>query len=493
MDRPGRQRHPPSDTVAVMQPTIIILGGGPGGYEAALVAAEQGADVTVISREGLGGNSVLWDCVPSKAMIVSSVAMGAMESAERLGVHLQGGDEVADSTVADIAQVMDRVRDLGLNQSADIEHKVAAAGARIVKGVGRVAGHDRVQVETEDGETKIFRGEAILVATGSAPRVLPFADPDGQRVFTSRELFGLREKPQRLIVVGSGVTGAEYAQAYAKFGVDVHLVSSREVILPSEDQDAARVLEGEFERWGMTIHRQRRAYDMKVDDDGVRIKIATADGEEEEWVEASHALYCVGQVPVSAGLGLEAAGVRLREDGAIPVDAVSRTNVQTIYAAGDVTGRIMLASVAAMQGRNAMYHTLGMAVAPLRWDAVAACVFTSPQVATVGLSAQDLAAEHTPVDTQRLDFAGNPRAKMEEATAGFVKIHSLRGSGTVVGGTVVAPNASDLITPLSVAVHNRLSVSQVAQAFTIYPSMGGSTAEAARLLMGSQVGETPNV
>ena len=475
-----------------VQHRIVILGGGPGGYEAALVAAEQGADVTVVSREGLGGNSVLWDCVPSKAMIVSSVAMGSMQTASRLGVTLTGGGELGGQAHADIGAVMDRVRGLGLDQSADIEQKVQDAGATIVRGVGRLAGPNAVEVEAEDGRVRAFPADVILIATGSNPRVLPFSAPDGRRVFTSRELFALQEAPERLVVVGSGVTGAEYAQAFAKFGVDVHLVSSRDMILPSEDPDAAQVLEQEFERWGMTIHRRRRAYDMEVADDGVRVKVGDKDGGQEEWIEASHALYCVGMVPNSRRLGLEAAGVETRPDGAIPVDAVSRTNLRTVYAAGDVTGRIMLASVAAMQGRNAMYHALGMAVAPLRWDAVAACVFTSPQVATVGLQADDVDDEGAvssgagAVDTIRLDFAGNPRAKMEEATVGFVKVHARRGSGTVLGATVVAHNASDLITPLSVAVHNRLTVGQLAQAFTIYPSMGGSTAEAARLLMGLQ-------
>lgn len=467
-----------------MKQRIVILGGGPGGYEAALVAAEQGADVTVVSREGLGGNSVLWDCVPSKAMIVSSVAMGAMQTASRLGVTLQGGGDLGGRAEADIAAVMDRVRLLGLEQSGDIEAKVAAAGARIVRGTGRLAGPETVEVETADGTVEVLPADAILVSTGSNPRVLPFSKPDGVRVFTSRELFSLREPPSRLVVVGSGVTGAEYAQAFAKFGVDVHLVSSRDMILPSEDPDAATVLESEFERWGMTIHRRRRAYDMETSADGVRVKVGDKDGGNEEWIEASHALYCVGMVPNSKRLGLEAAGVNTRPDGAIPVDAVSRTNVRTVYAAGDVTGGIMLASVAAMQGRNAMYHALGMAVAPLRWDAVAACVFTSPQVATVGVQGDGIDPAAGPVDTLRLDFAGNPRAKMEEATTGFVKVHARKGSGTVLGATVVAQNASDLITPLSVAVHNRLTVGQVAQAFTIYPSMGGSTAEAARQLMG---------
>ena len=332
-----------------------------------------------------------------------------------------------------------------------------------------------------DGRTSALHGEAVLVATGSDPRILPFARPDSERIFTSRELFELRALPERLIVVGSGATGAEYAQCFAQFGVDVHLVSSRDHILPGEDPDAAEVIEQSFERWGMTIHRRRRAVGTEAGSDGVRVKIS-----EDEWIEGTHALYCVGQVPASRKLGLEAAGVTIASSGAVPVDPVSRTDVHTIYAAGDITGGIMLASVAAMQGRNAMYHTLGMAVAPLRWDTVAACIFTSPQVATVGLTAAQVARSPLPVDTVKLNFAGNPRAKMEEVTTGFVKIHALKGSGTVVGAVVVADHASDLITPLSVAVHNRLSVTHVAQAFTIYPSMGGSTAEAARQLMMQQ-------
>lgn len=466
---------------------IAIVGGGPGGYEAALVAAEQGADVTIISSEGLGGNSVLWDCVPSKAMIVSAEAMGWMQAADRLGVRTATGQQVSDTSQVDLGAVMRRVQALGRSQSADIEAKVAAAGARIVRGVGRLAGPGTVEVEAEDGSATAVRADVVLIATGSNPRILPFFRPDGERVFTSRELFNLTTPPDRLIVVGSGATGAEYAECFAAFGVDVHLISSRDQILPSEDSDAAAVIEEACERWGMTIHRRRRAQDMEVGADGVRVKVTGPEGVE-EWVEGSHVLYCVGQVPASRRLGLEAAGVALGERGEILVDAVSRTSVQTIYAAGDVTGGIMLASVAAMMGRNAMYHALGMAVAPLRWDAVASCIFTSPQVAAVGMSAEDVSTSPIPVDTVKLDFAGNPRAKMEEVTTGFVKIHALTGSGTVVGGTVCADHASDLITPLSVAVHNRLTVYQLAQAFTIYPSMGGSTAEAARLLMAAQSG-----
>ncbi|CAN5319623.1 NAD(P)H-quinone dehydrogenase [soil metagenome] len=464
---------------------IVIVGGGPGGYEAALVASEHGADVTVVSREGLGGNSVLWDCVPSKALIVSAEAVGWLQAAHRLGVRAGSDADIAAEANVDMGAVIDRIRTLGENQSADILKKVERAGVRIAEGTGRLTGPATVAVTEADGSTRSLDADVVLVATGSDPRTLPFSLPDGERVFTSRELFALREVPERLIVVGSGATGAEYAHAFARFGSDVHLVSSRDQILPSEDADAAAVIEEVFERRGMTIHRRHRAHDMERGAHGVRVLTRAADGRE-RWVEGSHALYCVGQVPSSESLGLEDVGVTVDERGAVPVDGVSRTNVHTVYAAGDVTGRVMLASAAAMQGRNAMWHALGQAVAPLRWDAVAACIFTDPEVATVGMSAKEAGGARVPVRTVSLPFTGNPRAKMAEWTDGFVKIHAMEGSGAVLGGCVVAARASDLITPVSVAVHNRLTVDQLAQSFSIYPSMTGSVMETARLLMGSE-------
>ena len=466
---------------------IVIIGGGPGGYEAALVAAEHGADTSIVSVEGLGGASVLWDCVPSKALIVSADAVGWLASAHRLGVRSPSGADLAERATVDMRAVLDRVARLASDQSADICKRVEAAGVRFVEGRGRLAGASAVEVEGHDGRTSVLPADVVLIATGSNPRVLPFFHPDGERVFTSRELHRLDRLPERLVVVGSGATGAEYAHAFARFGTDVHLISSRDQILPSEDADAAAVIEDSFERWGMTIHRQRRATALERTEGGVVVRVSGPGGDEA--VEGTHALFCIGQVPASGRLGLESAGVTVADSGAIPVDGVSRTNVRTVYAAGDVTGRIMLASVAAMQGRNAMWHALGDAVAPLRWDAISACIFTDPEVASVGMSPAQAEAARIPVDTLTLRFAGNPRAKMTENTEGFVKIAAMTGSGTIVGGVVVADRASDLITALSVAVHSRLSVSQIAYAFSIYPSMSGSIQETARQLMGLRSAE----
>jgi NAD(P)H dehydrogenase (quinone) len=456
---------------------IVILGGGPAGYEAALVAAELGAEVTIVTDEGLGGNSVLWDCVPSKALIVAAEAMGWVHRADRMGVHIAGIEQI-DRTIVDFPQVAANVLELGSSQSHDIERRVRTGGIELVRGRGRISDHNEVTVTAADGAERPLHADHLLIATGSTPRVLPFFEPDGERVLVGRQIYGLPEVPEHLVIVGSGATGAEYAHAFRRFGAEVTLVSSRDLIMPTEDPDAAQVIEDVFERRGTTILRNARAVacERRADE----VVIGLKDGGE---VVGSHVLFTVGQVPNAQDIGLDVCGIEINAWGGIDVDTVGRTSSRWIYAAGDVTGRVMLASVAAMQGRTAMWHALGQAVQPIRWDAVASTIFTEPEVATVGLSPAEAAAAGYPIETARLDFRSNPRAKMIHGLDGFVKVHAMIGSGTVIGGVVVSSRASDLIQPLAVAVQNRLSVAQLAQTMTVYPSMAGSVAECARMLM----------
>ncbi len=487
-----------------MSQRIVILGGGPGGYEAALVAAELGAEVTVIADEGLGGNSVLWDCVPSEALIVAAESMGWLRTAEAIGVHHQvaprargdisaprargdisaprarghAGAESFDRTVVDFPEVASGVLTLGANQSTDIERRSTRAGVTVLRGRGRISDRHEVTATLEDGTERRLSADFVLVGTGSTARVLPFFEPDGERVLVGQQVYGLPELPEHLIVVGSGATGAEFANAFRRFGTEVTLVSSRELILPTEDPDAAQVIEDVFEREGMTILRNARA--VSCERRGDEVVVGLKDGGE---VVGSHVLFTVGQVPRSSDLGLDNAGVEPNERGGIDVDSVGRTSCRWTYAAGDVVGRMMLSSVAAMQGRVAMWHALGQAVQPIRWDAVAATIFTDPEVATVGLTSTQIEESSVPIETARLDFSGNPRAKMVRGTDGFVKVHAQVGSGIVVGGVVVSVHASDLIQQLAIAVQNRMSVAQLAQTLTVYPSMAGSVAEAARMLM----------
>ena len=450
----------------------MILGGGPAGYEAALVAAELGAEVTVVEETGIGGACVLTDCVPSKTLIASAEQVAALASVEALGVALPG-----DGARVDLPAVNRRVKELARAQSRDIAHRLVAEGVRLVDGRGRLDGPGRVQATDRGGRVHDLAADIVLVATGGSPRVLPGAAPDGERILSWAQLYDLPVLPERLIVVGSGVTGAEFADAYLAMGSEVVLVSSRDRVLPGEDADAA-VLVGEvFAERGMDILARSRAAGVRREGDTVLVDLV--DGRQ---LAGSHVLLAVGSVPNTAGVGLAEAGVHLDERGYVAVDRVSRSTLPGVYAAGDCTGVLPLASVAAMQGRIAMWHALGEEVTPLRLSSVAATVFTAPEIATVGPVAL-LADAGAEVHTRSLPLATNARAKMADVREGFVKLYSRPGAGTVLGGVVVAPRASELILPVSLAVRNSLTVAQVANSFAVYPSLSGSLTEAARQLM----------
>jgi pyruvate/2-oxoglutarate dehydrogenase complex dihydrolipoamide dehydrogenase (E3) component len=451
---------------------IGIIGGGPGGYEAALVAAQLGGEVTVIVNEGLGGSAVLTDCVPSKTLIATAEVMTLAAESDRLGVLL-GADDVR----ADLARVNRRVLDLAHAQSLDIEARLEREGVRILRGKGGLKSPDRIVVELDEGGVEDFEADVALVATGAHPRRMPAAMPDGERILDWTQVYDLGELPERLIVVGSGVTGAEFASGYNALGSEVTLVSSRDRVLPGEDADAAAVLEEVFRRRGMTVLGRSRASTVTRTANGVVVTL-----EDGRTVEGTHCLMAVGSVPNTEDLGLEEVGVTLDERGFVVVDKVSRTTARGVYAAGDCTGVLMLASVAAMQGRTAMWHALGDAVTPMNLKAVSANVFTDPEIATVGWTQNDLDTGVIEARTVKLPLATNARAKMQGITDGFVKLFCRRATGIIIGGVVVAPRASELIFPISVAVERQLSADQVAHAFTVYPSLTGSIAEAARQL-----------
>jgi dihydrolipoamide dehydrogenase len=458
--------------VTLPRQRIAILGGGPGGYEAALVAAQLGADVTIVDSDGLGGACVLTDCVPSKSLIETSNAMTLLNRSAGLGIATGG------LATVNAARLYERITDLARAQSRDITARVAAEDIRVIAARGRLAGPGTIEAGDEE-----IKADAILIATGALPRVLPGAEPDGERILNWRQLYDLTELPRELIVVGSGVTGAEFASAYQALGSRVTLVSSRDRVLPQEDEDAAGLIEDVFRRRGMTVLGRSRARGVSRDRDGVTVTL-----DDGRTVTGSHCLMTVGMIPRTDGCGLDEAGVKVDARGFIEVDRVSRTSVPGVYAAGDCTGVLMLASVAAMQGRIAMWHTLGESVGPLRLGHVAATIFTDPEIATVGVPHRsvitgDGGAGEVSARVLKLPLDTNPRAKMAGFHDGFVKLFTSPGTGVVLGGVIVAPRASELILAVSVAMEQRLTVEQLAHTFAVYPSLSGSITEAARKLM----------
>ncbi|WP_425560113.1 NAD(P)H-quinone dehydrogenase [Kineococcus glutinatus] len=463
------------------RPRVGILGGGPGGYEAALVAAQLGADVTVVEDEGLGGSAVLTDVVPSKTLIATAEAMTAVAGSTELGLRFPGGPgpdtEASGSVGVDLGRVNHRVKALARAQSDDIRTRLEKEGVRLLSGRGRLDGPQGLQVVSGEDAGAHVDVDTVLVSVGSSPRTLPAAQPDGERILTWKQLYDLDSLPERMIVVGSGVTGAEFAGAYNALGADVVLVSSRDRVLPGEDADAAEVLEDVFRRRGMTVMSRSRA--QAAERHGDTVTVTLADG---RTVEGSHCLIAVGAIPNTADIGLAEAGVDVADSGHVSVDRVSRTSARGVYAAGDCTGVFPLASVAAMQGRIAMWHSLGDAVNPLALRSVSSNIFTSPEIATVGWTQAQIDSGEAQGQIVKLPLSTNARAKMLGIHDGFVKLFCRTGSGTVIGGVIVAPRASELIFPLTLAVEKRLNVDDVAHAFTVYPSLSGSLAEAARQL-----------
>jgi pyruvate/2-oxoglutarate dehydrogenase complex dihydrolipoamide dehydrogenase (E3) component len=452
---------------------VVIIGGGPGGYEAAHVAAQLGAEVTVVDTDGIGGSAVLTDCVPSKTLIATAELMAEVGNSAELGIDFSDHEGDAATTIrVDLAKVNARVKQLATDQSLDIAARLDRDGVRVVKGRGRLGPDLTVTVGDET-----LQADSILIATGAAPRTLPSAQPDGERILTWEQVYDLTEVPEKLIVVGSGVTGLEFASAYLALGIPVTLVSSRDRVLPGEDADASAVLEDVSIRRGMEVLGQSRMESVTRDGDVVTVRLT--DGRE---VTGSHCILALGSIPNTADLGLEDAGVTTDKGGFIQVDRVSRTSARGVYAAGDCTGVLMLASVAAMQGRIAMWHFLGDAVAPLDLKKVSSNVFTAPEIATVGWSQQAVDAGEIVAQVVMLPLAGNARAKMQGVRDGFVKLFIRPGTGIIVGGVVVGPRASELIHPVSLAVAESLTADKLAQAFTVYPSLSGSVAEAARRL-----------
>jgi NAD(P)H dehydrogenase (quinone) len=464
---------------------IAILGGGPGGYEAALAGAQLGAEVTLVERLGIGGAAVLTDVVPSKSLITIAEASNAVKESADLGVQFfargDSGKPVRPDVAINLSAVNKRLLGLARRQSEDMRSNLIEAGVRLVQGEARLDGQNAVIVATAPNGTGTdfdrIETDTIVVSVGASPRVLPSAVPDGERILTWTELYNLPSVPDHLIVVGSGVTGAEFASAYRALGSEVTLISSRDQVLPGEDADAAAVLEEVFRRNGMQVLSKSRAESVTRTQDGV---VATlTDG---RTVEGSHCLMAVGSVPNTANIGLAEAGVQLADSGHIRVNRVARTSMPNIYAAGDCTTFLPLASVASMQGRTAVFHAMGDVVSPPELRNITSNIFTQPEIATVGWTQKQIEDGVAQGVVYKLPLASNPRAKMMGIRDGFVKLFARTGSGTVIGGVIVAPKASELIFPLALAVEHRLTVDHVAEAFPVYPSLTGSITDAARAL-----------
>jgi dihydrolipoamide dehydrogenase len=444
---------------------LAILGGGPAGYAAASTAAHLGADVILIEDQELGGNCTITDAIPSKTLLTTADAMLEVSRAVDSGLDFQHG-----FAKVNLRRALARARAVALHQSRGVRERMDGMNVQVLPGRGRVVSANRLTADVE-GQEHTVEFDALLVCTGASPFVPSFAQPDGQRVLTTRQVFELRELPQHLVVLGAGPTGCEFADFFSRCGSQVTLVSARDQILPQDDPDLAEVLEEVFLRRGLDVIENGRASGIHENEEQGGVRMLLEDGRE---LDASHVLLCIGMRPNTRGLGLEAAGVELGERGTLAVDEFCRTSVPHIYAGGDVTGQIMLANTAAMHGRTAAMHAIGVPVDGLRYSGVAWCVFTRPEIAKAGLSERQARNEGIPVRVTKHLIRANPRAVMESETDGLIKLLSDPQDGTILGGAMVGLRASEVITAVALAVHARLSVRDLAETAAVNPSMSES-------------------
>ena len=466
--------YPGTGSLSTMAKRFVIIGGGPAGNTAATYAARLGADVTVIERDILGGAAHLWDCIPSKAMIATGGALSQINAASGMGLTVGPASVDFDALRGRIATIQDKLR-------ASVSGMLENQGVTLIQGTGRLKGPHDVVVETADGLIEVD-ADVILLSTGSRPRIPDWAPIDGTRVLTTRDAYPPPEMPEHLIVVGSGVTGVEFVHMFSSFGCQVTLIVSRQQVLPQKDPEVAAALEDDFIRRGVRLYKGARAIGLDVGDDGggpgAGITVRCDDG---RVAVGSHALLAIGSLPNSERLGLDEAGVE-SDHGYVVVNHNCQSSVPNIYAAGDLSGKLPLSSVASVQGRKIAEHAMGLHVGPHRhldYEKAASAIFTVPEIADVGLAEADAFSSGRKIRVTKVPFSANAKALIENDARGFVKIISDPATGVVLGGSIVGRHAAELISVIALAVTAGLRVTDIVESLLVHPALAEALADAA--------------
>lgn len=449
---------------------FVVIGGGPAGNTAATTAARLGAEVTLIERDVVGGAAHLRDCIPSKAMIATG---GAMDDLRRV----MGMGLAAVEPAVDLAALRARISGIEARLERSVTSLLSSQGVRIVAGTGRMIGPHQVEATPSDGgPAEVLEADTVVLSAGSRPRIPPFATIDCERVLTTRDAYPPATLPEHLVVIGSGVTGVEFVHMFSAFGAQVTLIVSRQQVLPQKDPEVASVLEEDFLRRGVNLLKGARAEGIDLTDDEVAVRC-----DDGRVARGSHALLCIGSVPNSEGLGLDAVGVDT-VDGYVSVDHNCRSSVPHIYAAGDLSGKLPLSSVASMQGRKIAEHALGLHQGPHRhldYEKAASAIFTDPEIADVGLPEADAFASGRKVRVTKVPFSASAKALINDDPRGFVKIISDPATGVVLGGSIVGQHAAELISVLALAVTAGLKVNDIIESLLVHPALSESLADAA--------------
>ena len=457
---------------------VTILGAGPGGYVAAIRAAQLGMKVAVIEKENLGGVCLNWGCIPTKALLRNAEVVSLLDRGREFGFS------VSDVEL-DFAAAVDRSRQVSERLVKGVGLLMRKNNVEVIEGRGVLKSSDTVEVELKDGSARTVESDHLIIATGAHARSIPGITPDGERVMTSRSAIVLRELPDSVVIVGAGPIGMEFAQVWSSYGTEVIVVEMLPHAVPLEDEEVSKVVERAFRRRRtVKIMTSTRVQGIDVSADGVRVTVATDD--EESVLEAERALIAIGVQPNSENIGLENIGVET-ERGRIPVDAQMRTNISNVYAVGDVTGEMALAHVASAQGIIAVETIAGKEPKPLDYDAVPRCTYCQPQVASFGISEAQAADQGRQVEVGKFPFRPNGKALALGEKEGFVKIVADRDTGEILGAHMVGPEVTELLPELVSARTWELTPEEIARTVHAHPTLSEALMEAAHGVFGEPI------
>lgn len=457
---------------------LIVVGSGPGGYVAAIRAAQLGLKVACVEVEKLGGVCLNIGCIPTKAMLTSAALVNEMAVAEKHGI-------MASDVSFDLGPAQKRSRGVADQMNRGIQHLFKKNKITHLEGYGRLKGKGKVEVE-KDGKKTVHQADNIILATGSRPRNLPSLQIDEERIWSSTGALMQEKAPESLFIVGSGAIGMEFADVYNAYGTKVTVVEALDRVLPLEDEEISKFMERNFKKRGMDIHTSARFEKADIGDDGVTVTFKDKDGNAQE-LKVDYVLSAVGRVPNSEDLGLDSAGVKTDDKGFIVVDEHLRTNVEGVYAVGDVAGRQLLAHKASHEGIVCVEHMTGNGHGTVAYDNVPNCTYCSPEVASVGLTEAQAKEQGYDIEVGKLPWVAVGRAVAYGHADGFVKVIRDKKYSEILGAHIVGPHATELIAEFVVGRHLESTVEEMEKAIHPHPTLSEGVSEGALAALGRPI------
>ena len=455
---------------------VVIIGGGPGGYVAAIKAAHLGLKAVLVEKDKLGGVCLNKGCIPTKALVSTAEILNHIQRAEEFGI------QVKDYSF-DFPAIMKRKDLITRRLSSGVEQLMKANQVRVIRGEGQIVEPGTIEVLDADGQKEVIKTKNIIIATGSKVMKLPIPGIDSEGVITSDEALSLSELPSKMIIIGGGVVGIEFAGIFKALGVEVTVVEMLPRILLPIDEEISRRLTQILKRKGIEILTDCKVKEIKKNHQNLEVLVSTADGEKK--LETEKVLLAAGRVPELGNINIQRLGIEL-DKGAIKVDEKMRTNIPGIYAVGDVVGKIMLAHVASREGIVAVENISGKEVL-MDYKVVPNCVFSMPEVASVGLTEEEARKENNNIKVSKFPFMANGKALGMGETEGMVKIIAEADTSELLGVHILGAHASDLIAEGALALSMEATAEEIINTIHAHPTLAEAIAEAAEGIIGKPI------